>query len=341
MILQTFLKILFAFLFFSFLTVSSLSAQSLGTIHRVDPSIDKLIPKDAVIEKLAEGFEWTEGPVWISSGKYLLFSDIPSNTIYKWKEGEGVSVFLRPAGYTGENPPGLELGTNGLALDAKGMLTMCDHGNRNVSQLNEKNFTRKILAGTYQGKHFNSPNDLVFKSNGDIYFTDPPYGLKGQNQDPNKELEVNGVYRVTPSGEVTLLARDFTFPNGIAFSPDEKTLYVAQSDPNKAVWMAFEVLADGTLGKSRIFFDATPWAKAGKKGLPDGLAVDQSGNLFATGPGGVIVFNPQGKHLGTVDTGEATANCKFGDDGSTLYITADMYLCRIKLSTRGLGFKAN
>lgn len=317
---------------------SALRAQTLGAIHRLDPRFDQIVPKHAVIEKLAEGFEWTEGPVWIAKGQHLLFCDIPRNTIYKWKEGEGVSVFLRPAGYAGENPPGLELGTNGLTLDAAGALTMCDHGNRCVSRLNEENFTRKILAREYHGKRLNSPNDLVFKSNGDLYFTDPPYGLQGLNNDPNKELDFNGVYRVKPSGEITLLTREFTFPNGIAFSPDEKTLYVAQSDPNNAIWKAFEVLADGTLGKGRVFFDATPWAKQGRKGLPDGLAVDQSGNLFATGPGGVLVFSPEGKHLGTIETGEATANCKFGDDGSTLYITADMYLCRVKLSTKGLGF---
>lgn len=330
------------FLLFAFLMTrqaSFLAAQTLGAIQRVDAQIDQLIPKQAVIEKLAEGFEWSEGPVWVARGNYLLFSDVPRNTIYKWQEGEGVSVFLRPAGYSGENPPGLELGTNGLALDENGVLTMCDHGNRCVSQLLEKNFTKKLLANNYQGKRFNSPNDLVFKSNGDLYFTDPPYGLKGLNQDPNKQLEFNGVYRVTPSGEVTLLTRETTFPNGIAFSPDEKTLYVAQSDPEKAVWFAFEVLEDGTLGKSRVLFDATPWVKQGKKGLPDGLAVDQAGNLFATGPGGVVVLNASGKHLGTIDAGEATANCKFGNDGSVLYITADMYLCRIKLSTKGLGFK--
>ncbi|MEK7729432.1 MAG: SMP-30/gluconolactonase/LRE family protein [candidate division KSB1 bacterium] len=317
---------------------SFVAAQTLGTIHRIDAQLDQLVPRPAVIEKLAEGFEWSEGPIWVARGNYLLFSDVPQNTIYKWKEGEGVSVFLRPSGFSGENPPGLELGTNGLTLDANGVLTMCDHGNRCVSQLLEKNFTKKLLANNYQGKRFNSPNDLVFKSNGDLYFTDPPYGLKGLNQDPNKQLEFNGVYRVTPSGEVTLLTRETTFPNGIAFSPDEKTLYVAQSDPAKAVWFAFEVLADGTLGKSRVLFDATPWVKQGKKGLPDGLAVDQAGNLFATGPGGVVVISPSGKHLGTIDTGEATANCKFGDDGSVLYITADMYLCRIKLSTKGVGF---
>ena len=324
--------------FFALVQVSSLAAQTLGTIHRADGQLDQLIPKKAVIEKLADGFEWSEGPVWVANGGYLLFSDVPRNTIYKWKEGEGVSVFLRPSGFSAENPPGVELGTNGLALDAHGVLTMCDHGNRCVSQLLEKNFTKKLLANNYQGKRFNSPNDLVFKSNGDLYFTDPPYGLKGLNKDPNKQLEFNGVYRVTPSGEVTLLTRETTFPNGIAFSPDEKTLYVAQSDPDKAVWFAFDVLEDGTLGKSRILFDATPWVKQGKKGLPDGLAVDQAGNLFATGPGGVVVLNANGKHLGTIDTGEATANCKFGDDGATLYITADMYLCRIKLTTKGLGF---
>jgi gluconolactonase len=242
---------------------------------------------------------------------------------------------LRPAGYTGEDPPGIELGANGLILSPEGHLVMCDHGNRCVSQLNSQNFTKKILTDKYEGQRLNSPNDGVFKSNGDLYFTDPPYGLRGQNNDPQKELAINGVYRLSKAGKLTLLTKEFTFPNGIAFSPDEKTLYVAQSDPDKAIWMAFKVLEDGTIADGKIFFDATSWVKQGKKGLPDGMAVDQSGNLYATGPGGVIIFSPEGKHLGTIETGEATSNCAFGDDGSVLYITADMYLCRIALSTKG------
>jgi gluconolactonase len=240
---------------------------------------------------------------------------------------------LRPAGYAGENPPGIELGANGLALSAGGDLVMCDHGNRCISRLNAQNFTKRILADKYEGKRLNSPNDAVFKSNGDLYFTDPPYGLAGQNKDPNKELKFSGVYRLSKEGRLTLLTTEFTFPNGIAFSPDEKTLYVAQSDPEKAIWKAFEVREDGTIANGKVLFDATNWVKQGKKGLPDGLKVDHAGNLYATGPGGVLVFGPDGKHLGTIETGEATSNCALGDGGSMLYITADMYLCRIALKT--------
>ncbi len=331
----TFTKAVLLFSAYLIMSVTSVSSQSFGVIQRIDPRAIQLIPANAKLEKLAEGFEWTEGPVWMARENCLLFTDIPKNTVYKWKKGEGLSVFLRPAGYVGEDPPGLELGANGLVLDADGHLVMCDHGNRCLSRLNEQNFTKKILADKYEGKRLNSPNDAVFKSNGDLYFTDPPYGLAGQNKDPKKELNFNGVYRWSKDGKLTLLTRELTFPNGIAFSPDEKKLYIANSDPEKALWMAFEVLNDGTIANGKVFFDATDWAKQGRKGLPDGMAVDQSGNLYATGPGGVIIFSPDGKHLGTIETGEATSNCAFGDDGSVLYITADMYLCRIALNTKG------
>lgn len=317
------------------LQITSVSSQSFGVIHRVDARVNQLIPADARLEKLAEGFDWTEGPLWVPNEKCLLFTDIPKNTIYKWKANEGISVYLRPAGYVGENPPGIELGANGLALSADGDLVMCDHGNRCISRLNAQNFTKRILADKYEGKRLNSPNDAVFKSNGDLYFTDPPYGLAGQNKDPNKELQFSGVYRLSKEGKLTLLTTEFTFPNGIAFSPDEKTLYVAQSDPEKAIWKAFEVRDDGTIADGKVLFDATNWVKQGKKGLPDGLKVDQAGNLYATGPGGVLVFGPDGKHLGTIETGEATSNCALGEEGSMLYITADMYLCRIALKAGG------
>ena len=309
---------------------------SLGTIERLDPRIDRIVPRDARIEKLAEGFDWSEGPVWNKKDRSLLFSDVPRNTVFQWSEGKEVHVFLNPSGYTGSAPRGGEPGSNGLLRDAEGRLVLCQHGDRRVARLESDGFT--TLADRYQGKRFNSPNDGVYKSNGDLYFTDPPYGLPRQNNDPMKELPFNGVYRVAKDGTVTLLARDLTFPNGIAFSPDEKTLYVANSDSKNPVWTAFNVQDDGTLGKSRVFFDATSLAKAGKKGLPDGMKVDASGNLFATGPGGVLIFSPDGTHLGTLNTGEATANCGWGDDGSTLYITADMYLCRIRLTTKGHGF---
>jgi gluconolactonase len=313
------------------------ASGALGVIERLDPALDKLIPPGAVIEKLAEGFDWSEGPVWMPSDGCVLFSDVPRNTVYKWKAGAGVSVFLKPSGYTGPAMPGQrEPGSNGLTLDANGHLVLCEHGDRRVARL-EKDGRKTTLAGRFEGKRLNSPNDLVFKSNGDLYFTDPPYGLPKLNNDPAKELPFNGVYRLAKDGTLTLLTKEMTFPNGLAFSPDEKTLYVANSDPQRAIWMAFDVKPDGTLANGRVFFDATPLRK-GRKGLPDGMKVDARGNLFATGPGGVLVFAPDGKHLGTLNTGEATANCAWDDDGSTLYITADMFLCRVKTTTKGKRF---
>jgi gluconolactonase len=308
---------------------------SMGSIERLDPAFDKLIPKDAKIEKLADGFAWSEGPVWVpaADGSYLLFSDIPRNRVMKWQEGKGVSVYMEKSGYTGKEPfKGREPGSNGLALDREGRLILCQHGNRQVAR-REKDGKITVLADRYMGKRLNSPNDLVFKSNGDLYFTDPPYGLPLGVLDRNKELPFQGVYRLTPKGELTLLTKEMSRPNGIAFAPDEKTLYVANSDPLRPVWMAFAVKEDGTLGKGKVFFNASKWV--GKKpGLPDGMKVDRDGNVFATGPGGVLVLSPDGKHLGTLATGVPTANCAWGD-GSVLYITADKSLCGIKTSTKG------
>jgi gluconolactonase len=310
---------------------------TIGKVERLDPRFDELIPKDAVIEKLAEGFKWTEGPVWIPGRKFLLFSDIPNNAIIQWSEPEGKRLFMKPAGYTGAAPRGGESGTNGLTLDCEGRLVMCQHGDRRVVRV-EKDGHWTTLVDKYQGKRFNSPNDLVFKSNGDLYFTDPPYGLPNGPDDPARELAFCGVYRVATDGTVTLLTDQMTRPNGLGFSPDEKTLYVAQSDPEKAVWMAFPVSADGTIGVGRVFFDSTSWVKEKLPGLPDGLKIDKKGNLFATGPGGVSVFAPDGTHLGRINTGVPTANCRFGDDGATLYITANTWLCRIRTVTKGVEF---
>ncbi len=314
--------------------------STFGIIERKDPRFDKLVPKDAKLEILAKGFEWSEGPVWIRDGGFLLFSDIPNNVVNKWKEGEGVSVFLKPSGYTGAKARGGEPGSNGLLLDPEGRLVLCEHGDRRVSRLEKLDPKAKktTLADSYMGKKLNSPNDAVYKSNGDLYFTDPPYGLEKVWDDPARELDFCGVYRLSKDGQLTLLTKDMSRPNGIGFSPDEKTLYVANSDPDRPVWMSFKVKKDGTLGKSQVFYDASDWVKAKRKGLPDGLAVDQQGNIFATGPGGVHVFAPDGDYLGNIDTGEATANCAFGEDGTVLYITADMYLMRIKTNTKGLGF---
>jgi gluconolactonase len=310
---------------------------TLGTIERHDPRFDRLIPRNAVLEVLVGGFDWAEGPVWIPrDGGFLLCSDIPKNSIIKWQEGKGKSVFLKPSGYTGSGDRLREPGSNGLTRDPQGRLVACDHGDRRVYRLEKDGKTKTTLAERYEGKRFNSPNDLVYKSNGDLYFTDPPYGLmvKGSDELPGRELDFCGVYRLSKSGTLTLLTKAMTRPNGIAFSPEEKILYVANSDPEKAVWMAFDVKEDGILGAGRVFFDSTKWIP-GKKGLPDGMKVDRRGNLFATGPGGVLVFAPDGTHLGTIATGVATANCAWGDDGSVLYVTADKDLCRIKTLTSG------
>jgi gluconolactonase len=313
------------------------STNRFGVIERKDPRFDRLVPPEARLEKLAEGFEWSEGPVWSRDGGYLLFSDIPRNSVMKWSPSEGISLFLKPSGYTGSKPfTGLEPGSNGLLFDREGRLILCQHGDRRIARL-EKDGTFTTLADRFEGKRLNSPNDAVFKSNGDLYFTDPPYGLPRGYEDPGRELGFCGVYRLSKDGKLTLLTTEMTRPNGIGFSPDEKTLYVAQSDPAAALWKAFAVQPDGTLGPGRVLFDATAWVEK-KPGLPDGLKIDKSGNLFATGPGGVYVFAADGAHLGTIGTGERTANCAWGEDGTVLYITADMYLCRIKTNTRGIGF---
>jgi gluconolactonase len=314
--------------------------DKIGSIERVDPALDELLDKDVVIEVLAQGFEWSEGPVWVKDGGYLLFSDIPHNRIMKWKGGDandGISTFMEKSGYTGAGVfTGAEPGSNGLALDKNGVLHMCCHGDRALKKV-AADGTVTILANSFFGKRLNSPNDLVFKSSGDIYFTDPPYGLPKQWDDPRRQLAFCGVYRYSTDGKLTLLTDTLTRPNGIGLSPDEKILYVANSDPTCAYWKKCTLKDDGTIGKIETFYDATELVGK-QKGLPDGLAVDAKGNVWATGPGGVFIFSPEGKVLGKLLTGEATANCAFGDDGSTLYITADMYLCRIKTKTKGLGF---
>lgn len=309
--------------------------QNVGQVERLDPAFDTLIQQPAQIEKLCEGFNWSEGPVWKDGA--VLFSDVPENVVYQWKPGETkASVFLKPSGMTKPTAGFREQGSNGLALDAKGNLIICQHGDRRIARLVGDN-KFETIAGEYEGKRFNSPNDLAIRSNGDIYFTDPPYGLDKLNDSPLKEIPFNGVYRVTPDGKVTLLTKEISFPNGIAFSPDEKVLYVANS--KELHIRAYDVQADGSITNSRIFFDASQLRAPNRKGSCDGLKTDSKGNVWATGPGGVLVINPEGKHLGSILTGEATANCAWGDDGSTLYMTADMFLCRVKTKAVGAGWK--
>ena len=315
---------------------------TLGTIERLAPELDELIVPDARIEKLAGGFEWAEGPVWDRKSGSLLFSDVPRNIVFQWREGVGTRDYLYPSGYTGPRPRegnDHEQGSNGLAMDAQGRLVLCQHGDRRVARLDGQGFT--TLAQYTQHRRFNSPNDLVYAANGDLYFTDPTYGLPRDPNHPDsflgQELLFSGVYLLRPGGEVVVLTQELSFPNGVALSPLGKILYVAVSDPANPVIMAYPVRDDGTLEKGTVFFDTRPLV-SGRKGLPDGLKVDQRGNVFSTGPGGVLVLSPRGKLLGIINTGEATANCAFGDaDGATLYITADMYLCRVRTLTQGLG----
>lgn len=306
--------------------------KTIGSIERLDASFDKIVPADAEIEVLGGFYDWSEGPVWVPKPGFLLFSDIPPNRIMKWEPGKGVSLFAERIGYSGEKAfTGKEPGTNGLVVDSEGRLVMCCHGDRCIKRMTLPDGKPEVLADKYDGKRFNSPNDLVYHSSGDLYFTDPPYGLpKGEN-DPGRELEWFGVYRLDKDGKVTLLTKEFTRPNGIAFSPDEKTLYVAQSDPAAAILKAFPVKDDGTIGEGKVLFDATKWVKD-RPGLPDGMTVDKEGRIWLTGPGGVYCLSPEGKPLGRLNTGVPTANCKFGDDGN-LYITADMYLARVKTNT--------
>lgn len=305
-----------------------------GKLEARSESFWELLPRDGKLEILASGHEWTEGPLWIASDSLLLYTDIPRNAVYGWREGEEAFVYLQPSGFLGENFEGKEPGANGLILDAEGNLVLCQHGERRMARMTAPVGNPKpefeVLADRYEGKRFNSPNDAVYHSGGALYFTDPPYGLPNQMEDAGKELEFQGVYRLDPDGIVRLLTREFTRPNGIAFSPDEKQLYVANSDPEQAIWKVFEVSADGTLSKGRILFDATDRVSQ-EAGLPDGMAVHTSGAIFATGPGGVFVFRPDGELLGRILTGQATANCTFNTDQSVLYITADSYLLRLKM----------
>lgn len=317
----------------------STSFRTIGKIVRHNNRINDLIPPDAKIELLASGFEWSEGPLWVhnAGGGYLLFSDIPRNSVMKWQKGAGISLFMKPSGYTGITNYGREPGSNGLTIDHQGRIIFCEHGDRRISRL-EKGGGKKTLVDSYLAKRLNSPNDAVVKSNGDIYFTDPPYGLPKGYRDPRRELDLCGVFCLSTSGKLTLLTKEMTRPNGIAFSPDEAFLYIAQSDAKNAIIKAFQVKSDGTLGSRKVLYDFTSLMNK-YPGAPDGLKVDQHGNLFATGPGGVYIITNDGTMLGRIHTGKRTSNCAWGNDGAVLYITADDYLCRIKTITKGANWK--
>jgi gluconolactonase len=315
---------------------AALAAQTtfptMGSIERLSPALDAIVPRGAVLEVLSDGHAWVEGPVWVPALRSILYSDIPNNAIYRWRDGSE-SLWLQPSGYTKDVPRTGESGSNGLILSRDGRLIMAQHGDRRLARLNAPLDAPKAvfetLAGAYQGMRFNSPNDVAQRSNGDFYFTDPPYGLEG-GVEP-KELDFQGVYRVTTDGTLTLLTRELSAPNGIVFSPDQSILYVSNSDAqNQGIVMAYPVRADGTLGDGRVFYQS--WG--------DGMTVDQRGNLYVAGPAnGVLIISPSGEHLGTIHTTVRTSNCTFGDDGSTLYITANTHLTRVRgLNVKGVGF---
>ena len=315
--------------------VSSLTALAVepvptfqGSIERLGPALGNLIAAEVKIEVLASGFNWSEGPVWRDGG--IVFSDVPENTVFGWKEGDAAAkVVLKPSG----SLKGDGQGSNGLAMDAKGNLVLCQHGERRIARL-EQDGSFTSLADKYDGKRFNSPNDLVIANSGTIFFTDPPYGLK-KGESP--ELPYHGVYAVTPAGKVSLIIEDIRFPNGIALSPDQQTLYIAVSDPQNTRVMAYDLQSNGSAKNGRVLFNAQSLKSTERKGSCDGMKVDTNGNIWTTGPGGVLIISKDGKHLGSILTGQATANCAFGgEDRSTLYITADMFLLRVKTLAKGL-----
>ena len=308
--------------------------NTIGSIEMYDKELVSILDTSASPVIIASGHEWTEGPLWLEKQSMLLYSDIPRNRIYQWTAKEGAKVYLDSAGYTGSKPRGGESGSNGLLLNAAGQLVLCQHGNRQMAVMDaplENPAARyTTLAGNYKGMRLNSPNDAAFRSNGDLFFTDPPYGLEGYVDDPEKDIPFQGVYRLGSNG-LKLLTDTITRPNGIALINQEKTLLVANSDDTKAFWYLFDLDAQDSLTNPRLLMDARPFQGEGVKGGPDGLKVDPQGNIFATGPGGVFIFNPAGKLIGRIRIPEACSNVALTPDGKTLFITADMYVLKMDL----------
>jgi gluconolactonase len=303
--------------------------HGVGNIVRLDPMFDSLVSKDAIIENVGRGFQFTEGPLWRPDG-HLWFSDVMGNVVRSITPAGQVQVLIQNSGGQSSAPPGSFIGSNAMVADKDGYVLLCQHNNRDIVRV-AKDLRMTPFLQKYQGKRFNSPNDLVYKSDGTLYFTDPPYGLLKQDDDPAKELKFNGVFRYA-DGKLEAVIKDLTRPNGLAFSPDEKTFYIANSDQKRKVWMQYDVKPDGTVVNGRVFADVTAEKE---DGLPDGMKVDKLGNVYGSGPGGVWVFSPGGKHLGTIKTPETPANCAWAEDGKTLYITARSGVYRIKLAVAG------
>lgn len=319
---------------------SAVNAQynTIGKIHIYDESLTTLIDPSTPIEIVAEGYTWSEGPVWVKKGNYLLFSDVPENKIYQWTADKGAVLYFTPSGYSGKEYYSYEPGANGLIINQKGNLVSAEHGNRRIAEmpLGKPEF-KKSLTGLWEGKKLNSPNDVIQAKNGDYYFTDPPYGLPGRGkEEPAKELAFQGVYRLTKKGELSLQYAKMARPNGLAMNLDESILYVGSSEPKESHILAFPVDKKGNLGEPSVFFDASELAKQGIRGGYDGMKLDSKGNIWTTGPGGILIISPAGKLLGRIETGNPNSNVNFGEDGSTLFITSKMNLLRVKTKTKGL-----
>jgi len=318
------------------ITLVTMAAHSqvyptIGKVESYDASFDKIVSPDSKIEVIATGFVWAEGPTWVKDGNYLLFSDAPQNTIFKWEPKGGLKPFLKPSGYTGLGQYSDEPGSNGLLINKDGELVACEHGDRRISKMNLTLGGKISIADRYEGKRFNSPNDICQHSNGTYFFSDPPYGLPGREKDTaNRQIEQNGVYSVTPDGKVTMIEANLKRPNGVALSPDESILYVSQSDGSAPYIMSYPVKKDGSVGKGTLFFDFSKSVEGVKKGAADGMKIDAAGNIYAGAANGVVVISAKGKVLGKIETGVPTSNCAFGADGY-LYITAHHYVCRIQL----------
>ena len=304
-----------------------------GSVERLSPLMDEIIKPGVLPEIIADSFIWSEGPVWVPEIEAILFSDIPQNSVFQWNEKDGVKLYLKPTGYTDTIKRGGQTGSNGLLLDSEGRLVLCQHGDRKMARMDaplaDPQPRYVTLADRWDGKRFNSPNDAVFRSNGDLYFSDPAYGLELQWNDPKREIDFAGVYKLTADGEVIMLIDSISSPNGVGFSPDESRFYLASSGKDVSLY-EYRIAGDGTLTDGKLFFDASV-LKESRRGSCDGMAVRSDGIIFATGPGGVLVLDPDGNHLGSILTGQATSNCTLDSNGSWLYITADMYLMRIAL----------